>query len=97
VAFDILWLDDADLRSLPLSERRQRLQGVLSEASAIVSKALSVTGHGCELFDLMCASKRLKTLPFREMKRQRPRSRLEVAEGPNQTPIRGRRTRLACG
>jgi hypothetical protein len=27
VAFDSLWLDGADLRSLPLSERRWRLQG----------------------------------------------------------------------
>jgi bifunctional non-homologous end joining protein LigD len=41
---------------LPLSERRQRLQAVLPEASAIVSEALSVTGRGCELFDLMCAN-----------------------------------------
>jgi ATP-dependent DNA ligase len=41
---------------LPLSERRQRLQAVLPEASKIVSEALSVTGRGCELFDLMCAN-----------------------------------------
>jgi bifunctional non-homologous end joining protein LigD len=56
VAFDLLWVDGADLRSLPLSERRQRLQAVLPEASAIVSEALSVTGRGCELFDLMCVN-----------------------------------------
>jgi ATP-dependent DNA ligase len=56
VAFDLLWVDGADLRTMPLSERRQRLQAVLPEASAIVSTALSVTGRGCELFDLMCAN-----------------------------------------
>ena len=56
VAFDLLWVDGAELRSLPLSERRQRLQAVLPVASAIVSEALSVTGRGCELFDLMCAN-----------------------------------------
>jgi len=28
----------------------------LPEASAIVSEALSVTGRGCELFDLMCTN-----------------------------------------
>jgi bifunctional non-homologous end joining protein LigD len=39
VAFDLLWVDGADLRSLPLSERRQRLQAVLPEASGIVSEA----------------------------------------------------------
>ena len=56
MAFDLLWVDGAELRSLPLSERRQRLQAVLPVASAIVSEALSVTGRGCELFDLMCAN-----------------------------------------
>jgi bifunctional non-homologous end joining protein LigD len=56
VAFDLLWLDGADLRSLPLSQRRERLQAVLPETSSIVSEALSVTGRGCELFDLMCAN-----------------------------------------
>jgi bifunctional non-homologous end joining protein LigD len=29
VAFDILWLDGTDLRSLRLDERRRRLQGIL--------------------------------------------------------------------
>jgi ATP-dependent DNA ligase len=41
---------------LPLSKRRQRLQAVLPQASAIVSEALSVTGRGCELFELICAN-----------------------------------------
>jgi bifunctional non-homologous end joining protein LigD len=56
VAFDILWLDGADLRSLPLSERRRRLQGILPKGSPIVSEALSVTGRGRELFELMCTN-----------------------------------------
>ena len=56
MAFDLLWVDGADLRALPLRERRQRLRAVLPEASGIVSEALSVTGRGCELFNLMCAN-----------------------------------------
>jgi bifunctional non-homologous end joining protein LigD len=57
VAFDLLWVDDgADLRSLPLSERRQRLEAILPAGSPIISAALSVTGRGCELFELMCAN-----------------------------------------
>src|SRR5690348_4823578 len=55
VAFDIVWLNGADLRSLPLHERRRVLQGILPKESSIVSEALSVEGRGCELFDLMCA------------------------------------------
>lgn len=39
VAFDMLWADGADLRSLPLSERRQRLHAVLPKGSAIVPSA----------------------------------------------------------
>ena len=53
VAFDLLWLDGADLRPLPLSERRQRLHSVVPKGSASVSEALSVVGRGCELFELM--------------------------------------------
>src|SRR5215471_19212269 len=56
VAFDILWADGTDLRSLPLSERRKRLQAILPEGSPIVSEALSVAGRGRALFELMCAN-----------------------------------------
>jgi len=56
VAFDILWLDGADLRSLPLDERCRRLQSILPKGSPIVSEALSVAGRGRELFELMCTN-----------------------------------------
>jgi bifunctional non-homologous end joining protein LigD len=56
VAFDILWLDSTDLRSLPLSERRKRLQAILPAKSPIISEALSITGRGRELFELMCSN-----------------------------------------
>ena len=56
VAFDLLWLDGADLRSLPLQERRKRLQAILPAASPIVSEPVSVVGRGCELFELMIAN-----------------------------------------
>ena len=46
----------ADLRSLPLSERRSRLQAIWPAKSPIVSEALSITGRGCELFEFMCSN-----------------------------------------
>ena len=55
VAFDILWLNGSDLRSLPLHERRRALQGIVPKGS-VISEALSVEGRGRELFDLMCAN-----------------------------------------
>jgi bifunctional non-homologous end joining protein LigD len=56
VAFDILWLNGTDLRSLRLGERRRRLQSILPKGSPIVSEALSVAGRGRELFELMCTN-----------------------------------------
>ena len=53
VAFDILWLNGDDLRSLSLGERRRRLQSILPKGSPAVSEALSITGRGCDLFELM--------------------------------------------
>src|SRR5215469_15332541 len=55
VAFDLLWLNGAELRALPLSERRWHLQNILPKGSAIISEALSVTGRGHKLVELMCA------------------------------------------
>jgi bifunctional non-homologous end joining protein LigD len=56
VAFDILWLNGTDLRALPLTERRRRLQGILPKGAPIVFEALSVVGRGRELFALMCTN-----------------------------------------
>jgi bifunctional non-homologous end joining protein LigD len=55
VAFDVIWLNGVDLRGLPLTERRRHLQNILPKGSAIISEALSVTGTGHKLFELMCA------------------------------------------
>ena len=55
VAFDLLWLNGADLRSLPLIQRRRQLQNILPTGPAVISGALSATGTGHRLFELMCA------------------------------------------
>jgi bifunctional non-homologous end joining protein LigD len=55
VVFDLIWLDGVDLRALPLTERRRHLHNILPKGPAIISEALSVTGTGHKLFDLMCA------------------------------------------
>jgi bifunctional non-homologous end joining protein LigD len=55
VAFDVIWLNGVDLRARPLTDRRRHLQNILPKGSAIISEALSVTGRGHKLFELMCA------------------------------------------
>ena len=51
--FDLLWLNGADQRCLPLSERRRRLRTILSARSPTILEALYVEGRGRELFQLM--------------------------------------------
>ena len=53
LAFDLLWQNRADLRSLPLHERRRRLQSILPIGFRVISEALSVQGRERALFDLM--------------------------------------------
>ena len=55
VAFDLLWLNGADLRALPLSEHRRQLQSILPKGSRSILEPLSVTGRGHRLFELMRA------------------------------------------
>jgi len=55
VVFDLIWLDGADLRLLPLTERRRHLQNIPAQGLASVSEGASVTGRGHKLFELMCA------------------------------------------
>src|SRR6185312_8338753 len=56
VAFDLLWVNGIDLRSLPLKARRQTLQSILPKSSPLICEAVSVKGRGCQLFNLMCAT-----------------------------------------
>jgi bifunctional non-homologous end joining protein LigD len=49
VAFDLLWVNGVDLRSLPLRERRRGLQSLLPKASPIVTEAVAVERRGREL------------------------------------------------
>lgn len=53
VAFDLLWLDGQDLRSLPLRERRRLLLEVLPESSKFIIEPLVTVGSGSELYNLM--------------------------------------------
>src|SRR5262245_56238734 len=91
VAFDLIWLNGGDLRALPLTERRRRLQNILPKESAVICEALSVTGRGHKLFELMCAhdlegivAKRLKD-PYG------PRVRWVKIKNPGYSQNEGRR------
>jgi len=50
-AFDLLWLDGQDLRSLPLAERKRRLADLLPLDTASLYKVFSLAEHGRALFE----------------------------------------------
>jgi bifunctional non-homologous end joining protein LigD len=50
IAFDLLWLNGEDLRSLPLIERKKRLRRLLARRSNhLISEALTIEGRGRQL------------------------------------------------
>jgi bifunctional non-homologous end joining protein LigD len=52
--FDLLWLNGRDLRGLPLSERKKRLNRLFSSDTSTILKVPSFEEHGRELFDAAC-------------------------------------------
>jgi bifunctional non-homologous end joining protein LigD len=90
IAFDIAWLNGVDLRSLPLHERRERLQGILSKELAIVCEALSLAGRGRELFELVCAHDLEGIVAKRLADRYDPRAKWHKIKNPDYSQEEGR-------
>ena len=90
VVFDLLWLNGSDLRALPLSERRECLQGILPKRPSIVSEALGVRGRGQELFDLMRAHDLEGIVAKRLADPYEPRTRWLKIKNPDYSQKEGR-------
>ena len=92
VAFDLLWHDGADLRRLPLSERRAALRGLLAKGSPdpVITEALSVEGRGCELFELMVAHDLEGIVAKRLSDPYGPRTRWLKIKNPDYSQAEGR-------
>ena len=90
VAFDLLWIDGVDLRPKPLSERRAVLRGVLPEGSPTIAEAVSVVGHGRELYELMCAHDLEGIVAKRLADPYSPRVRWLKIKNPDYTQKEGR-------
>lgn len=54
IAFDLLWMDDEDLRALSLKERRKRLSKIIPRRSRMIKPAFSKTEHGLTMYKFMC-------------------------------------------
>jgi ATP-dependent DNA ligase len=56
VAFDVLWLNGEDLRTLPLVERKKRLRRLLRRrANPFIVEAMAIDGRGKELMAAVTA------------------------------------------
>ena len=53
-AFDVLWLNGRDLRSLPLTKRKQRLERLVPAAVGALSRVPCFEAEGRELFHAAC-------------------------------------------
>jgi bifunctional non-homologous end joining protein LigD len=49
-AFDVLWLNGKDLRSLPLTRRKRALERVIPVTSTVLSRVFAVESRGRDLF-----------------------------------------------
>jgi ATP-dependent DNA ligase len=99
-----VWLNGVDVRSLSLRERRQQLQAILQKASPIITEAVSVTGRGRDLFELMCANDlegiiakrlgdpydpRVRWLKIKNPSYSQAEGRGDLFNGPRQRPMLG--------
>ena len=50
-AFDALWVNGKDLRSLPLTRRKRALTGLVPATTTVVSQVFSIEERGRDLFD----------------------------------------------
>ncbi len=53
-AFDLLWLNGRDLRTLPLVRRRKRLERLIPATRGLLHRVPCFTGEGLELFEAAC-------------------------------------------
>jgi bifunctional non-homologous end joining protein LigD len=90
VAFDLLWLDGADLRPKPLRERRGALRGLLPKGSVAIAEAVSVEGRGCELYELVCGHDLEGIVAKRLSDPYGPRTRWWKIKNPDYSQAEGR-------
>lgn len=75
-AFDLLWVNGRDFRSLPPSRRKQRLEVLIGTATPVLSRIFSVEECGCDLLGVPFSSSTSKGSWPSESPTPTPRQRL---------------------
>jgi bifunctional non-homologous end joining protein LigD len=90
-AFDILWLNGRDLRELPLSQRRQRLDRLVPVTTGTLLRVPWFEKHGRDLFEAACRLDLEGIVAKRKTGSYGPRTAWYKVKNPTYTQAEGRR------
>jgi bifunctional non-homologous end joining protein LigD len=90
-AFDLLWLNGRDLRQLPLTERKKRLERLIPATTGTLLQVPCFEQHGYELFEATCRLDLEGIVAKRKVDRYGPRTPWYKVKNPTYTQAEGRR------
>jgi bifunctional non-homologous end joining protein LigD len=90
-AFDLLWLNGRDLRELPLSQRKKRLERLIPAAVGPLSRVPCFEEEGRELFEAACRLDLEGIVAKRKADPYGPRTAWYKIKNPTYTQAEGRR------
>jgi bifunctional non-homologous end joining protein LigD len=90
-AFDLLWLNGRDLRHLPLTQRRKRLERLIPATTGTLLQVPCFEEHGFELFEATCRLDLEGIVAKRKMDPYLVRTPWYKIKNPTYTQAEGRR------
>ncbi len=90
-AFDVLWLNGQDLRCLPLSRRKQRLERLIPASVGALSRMPCLEADGHELFEATCRLDLEGIVAKRKADTYAPETAWYKIRNPTCTQVEGRR------
>jgi bifunctional non-homologous end joining protein LigD len=90
-AFDLLWLNGRDLRNLPLTQRKRRLERLIPVNTGTLVRVPSFEKHGGELLEAACRLDLEGIVAKRKADPYRPKTAWYKIKNPTYTQAEGRR------
>jgi bifunctional non-homologous end joining protein LigD len=90
-AFDLLWLNGRDLRSLPLTHRKKRLERLIPASGGALNRVPCFKSEGRELFEASCRLDLEGIVAKRKTEPYSPKTSWYKIKNPTYTQAEGRR------
>lgn len=90
-AFDLLWLNGRDLRDLPLTRRKKRLERLIPTAVGALNRVPCFAAEGRELFEAACQLDLEGIVAKRKVDPYHPETAWHKIKNPTYTQAEGRR------